>query len=169
MAMTRNKRFDPEDYRAPLTIEEAAEFLNVEVRWMRRAVFERRIAYHKLGGHLRFRTEDLQAYLDASRVEPQALAVPGIAHAQIAPQPENDLGRRRLPQRPRADRPAGLKLTWRALPSTEQSWAGRLRVPVRQLLKAVGVPFGQDTDERRGRPVGIVEMSTSETREGQSL
>ena len=137
MTMTRNKKFDPEDYRAPLAIEQAAEFLNVEVRWMRRAVFERRIAYPKLGGHLRFRTEHLQAYLDANRVEPQALAVPGIAHGRIACQPDNDLGRRRLLQRPRAGRPAGLNLTWRALRTTEQSWAGQL-VALQRCINRLG-------------------------------
>lgn len=54
----------------PLDIKQAAAFLNVAERWMRRAVGERRIAYYKVGGHVRFAVEDLRAYLLSSRVEP---------------------------------------------------------------------------------------------------
>jgi excisionase family DNA binding protein len=54
----------------PLSIPEAAEFLNVTDRWVRRAVRERRIPYLKVGRHVRFLVEDLQAYLAQSRVEP---------------------------------------------------------------------------------------------------
>lgn len=35
-----------------LSIEEAAEFLNMTVRWMRRQVDQRRIPFHKFGNRL---------------------------------------------------------------------------------------------------------------------
>ena len=60
------------DHERPLTIGEAAAFLNVEVRWMRRAVAERRLPYYKFGHHLRFMPEDLRGYLNATRVDPPA-------------------------------------------------------------------------------------------------
>jgi excisionase family DNA binding protein len=54
----------------PLTLAQAAEYLNVTERFMRRLVAERRVAYHKLGRLLRFRRNDLDALLNAGRVEP---------------------------------------------------------------------------------------------------
>lgn len=57
--------------RAHLSISEAADYLNTTQRWLRRAVFERRVAYHKLGRLLRFDPDDLDRYLEANRVEPQ--------------------------------------------------------------------------------------------------
>ena len=54
----------------PLTITEAARFLNVSERWMRRAVAQRSIAFIKLGRQLRFLPEDLRGLLEAGRVEP---------------------------------------------------------------------------------------------------
>jgi excisionase family DNA binding protein len=53
-----------------LTIEEAAERLKMSVRYLRRAVAERRIAFHRLGRSIRFNPADLAAFVDASRVEP---------------------------------------------------------------------------------------------------
>jgi excisionase family DNA binding protein len=58
------------DDRAPLTLPEAAAYLNVNERYMRRLVSERRVAYHKVGRLLRFRTADLDGLLEAGRVEP---------------------------------------------------------------------------------------------------
>jgi len=54
----------------PLTLPEAAAYLNVSQRFMRRLVAERRIAFHKLGHLLRFRVTDLDRFLAAGRVEP---------------------------------------------------------------------------------------------------
>lgn len=54
----------------PLSIPEAAVFLNVTDRWVRRAVRERRIPYLKVGRNVRFLIADLQAFLAQSRVEP---------------------------------------------------------------------------------------------------
>jgi excisionase family DNA binding protein len=54
----------------PLTLDEAATYLNVSRRYMRRLVAERRIAYHKVGHFLRFRAVDLERFLQSGRVEP---------------------------------------------------------------------------------------------------
>jgi excisionase family DNA binding protein len=52
-----------------LTVEEAAERLGTSVRFMRRLIFERRIAYTKLGRHVRVATSDLDAFITAGRIE----------------------------------------------------------------------------------------------------
>ena len=54
----------------PLTLAQAAAYLNVSERFVRRLVAERRIAFHKVGHFLRFRADDLDAFLEAGRVEP---------------------------------------------------------------------------------------------------
>jgi excisionase family DNA binding protein len=56
--------------RPPLTLTQAAAYLNVSERFVRRLVAERRIAFHKVGHFLRFRSADLDAFLEAGRVEP---------------------------------------------------------------------------------------------------
>ncbi|HVE45334.1 MAG TPA: helix-turn-helix domain-containing protein [Acidimicrobiales bacterium] len=50
-----------------LTVEEAADALNVTVRFIRRLVAERRIAVVRLGRHVRFAHRDLEAFVAASR------------------------------------------------------------------------------------------------------
>jgi excisionase family DNA binding protein len=52
-----------------LTVAEAAERLNTTPRHVRRLVFERRIAYRKLGNYVRFHPDDLAEYVAAHRVE----------------------------------------------------------------------------------------------------
>jgi excisionase family DNA binding protein len=52
-----------------LSIEQAAERLGTSVRFVRRLVFERRIAYVKLGRHVRITARDLDAFIRAGRVE----------------------------------------------------------------------------------------------------
>jgi excisionase family DNA binding protein len=52
-----------------LTIEQAADRLGTSVRFVRRLVFERRIAYVKLGRHVRIAAGDLDAFIRAGRVE----------------------------------------------------------------------------------------------------
>jgi excisionase family DNA binding protein len=59
-----------ESSRVPLTLVEAAGYLNVTERYMRRLVAERRIPYFKVGRLLRFSAVDLDSYLEACRVEP---------------------------------------------------------------------------------------------------
>ncbi|MEK6626178.1 MAG: helix-turn-helix domain-containing protein [Bdellovibrionota bacterium] len=46
-----------------LTVEEASNFLNVKVSWLRQAVFRREINHVKVGALVRFREEDLQNYI----------------------------------------------------------------------------------------------------------
>ena len=53
-----------------LTVEEAADYLNTGVRFIRRLIAERRIAFHKVGVHVRLDVEDLEAFVVAGRVEP---------------------------------------------------------------------------------------------------
>jgi excisionase family DNA binding protein len=53
-----------------LTVEEAAEYLNTGVRFVRRLIAERRVAFHKAGSHVRFAVADLEAFMQAGRVEP---------------------------------------------------------------------------------------------------
>jgi excisionase family DNA binding protein len=48
---------------------EAAERLNTTARHVRRLVFERRIAYRKIGRFVRFHPDDLAEYVAAQRVE----------------------------------------------------------------------------------------------------
>jgi excisionase family DNA binding protein len=52
-----------------LTVPEAAAYLNTSVRFVRRLVSERRVAFHKVGAHVRISDADLRAYLRAGRVE----------------------------------------------------------------------------------------------------
>ena len=52
-----------------LTPEEAAERLNITPRHVRRLVFERRIAYRKVGRFVRFHRDDLAEYVAAQRIE----------------------------------------------------------------------------------------------------
>jgi excisionase family DNA binding protein len=51
-----------------LSVEQAAERLGTSARFVRRLVFQRRIAYVKLGRHVRIATRDLDAFIEAGRV-----------------------------------------------------------------------------------------------------
>jgi excisionase family DNA binding protein len=53
-----------------LTVDEAAAYLNTGVRFVRRLIAERRIAFHKAGVHVRLALVDLDAFMLAGRVEP---------------------------------------------------------------------------------------------------
>jgi excisionase family DNA binding protein len=52
-----------------LTVEQAAERLGTSVRFVRRLVADRRIAYHKVGRHVRIAEADLINYVASGRVE----------------------------------------------------------------------------------------------------
>ena len=67
--MTCVGRGDPE-LDTLLSIEQAAERLGTSVRFVRRLIAERRIAYTKLGRHVRIAGRDLDAFVAAGRVEP---------------------------------------------------------------------------------------------------
>ncbi len=53
-----------------LTIEDAAQRIRMSVRYVRRAVAERRIAFHRLGRSIRIDPADLAAFVNENRVEP---------------------------------------------------------------------------------------------------
>lgn len=54
----------------PLTVAQAADRMNVSERFIRRLIEERRIAFHRVGRHVRLRPVDLDAFFAAGRVEP---------------------------------------------------------------------------------------------------
>jgi excisionase family DNA binding protein len=66
--MTSVGRGDPE-LDTLLSIEQAAERLGTSVRFVRRLIAERRIAYVKLGRHVRIAAPDLDAFIATSRVD----------------------------------------------------------------------------------------------------
>jgi excisionase family DNA binding protein len=55
-----------------LTAEQAAERLGTSTRFVRRLIAERRIAYHKVGRHVRIAEADLINYVAAGRVDASA-------------------------------------------------------------------------------------------------
>ena len=55
-----------------LTVGEAAEFLGTSVRFVRRLIAERRIAYIRVGRHVRIAEADLARFVAAGRVEASA-------------------------------------------------------------------------------------------------
>jgi excisionase family DNA binding protein len=52
-----------------LTVEEAADRLGTSARFVRRLIAERRIAYVKVGRHVRLDPTDVEAFIAAGRVE----------------------------------------------------------------------------------------------------
>jgi excisionase family DNA binding protein len=58
-----------------LTISEAAVRIGMSVRYVRRLVSERRIAFHRLGRSIRLAESDLAAHVAAARVEPITSAI----------------------------------------------------------------------------------------------
>ena len=52
-----------------LTVDQAAEAMGTSARFIRRLIAERRIAYTKLGRHVRIAASDLDAFVTAGRVE----------------------------------------------------------------------------------------------------
>lgn len=57
-----------------LTVEEAAERLGVDVRFVRRLIAERRIRYFKIGRHVRLAAGDLDEFVVAAAIDPRARA-----------------------------------------------------------------------------------------------
>jgi excisionase family DNA binding protein len=53
-----------------LNVKDAAEYLGTSARFVRQLIAERRIAFHKLGAHVRISLADLDAFAQAGRVEP---------------------------------------------------------------------------------------------------
>jgi excisionase family DNA binding protein len=52
-----------------LTVTETAAYLNTSERFVRRLVAERRVAFHRVGRHVRFAVADLDRWLIGCRVE----------------------------------------------------------------------------------------------------
>ena len=50
-------------------VEQAAEYLNTSERFVRRLVLERRVVFYKVGAHIRFAQADLDAFVQAGRVD----------------------------------------------------------------------------------------------------
>jgi excisionase family DNA binding protein len=55
-----------------LTVEEAADRLGTSVRFIRRLIAERRIAYVRIGRHVRIAEADLASFVAAGRLEASA-------------------------------------------------------------------------------------------------
>jgi excisionase family DNA binding protein len=67
-----------------LTVEEAADRLGTPVRCVRRLVAERRIAYVKIGRHVRLDPGDVEAFIVASRVDVRASSVAALPRHRAA-------------------------------------------------------------------------------------
>jgi excisionase family DNA binding protein len=67
-----------------LSVPEAADYLNTSVRFIRRLIAERRVAFHKFGKHIRFSVSDLDQYLAATRVEPTSVSATWRAMRGVA-------------------------------------------------------------------------------------
>jgi excisionase family DNA binding protein len=55
-----------------LTVDQAADRLGTSVRFVRRLIAERRIAYVKVGRHVRIAEADLSNFVAAGRIEASA-------------------------------------------------------------------------------------------------
>jgi excisionase family DNA binding protein len=55
-----------------LTVQEAADQLGTSVRFVRRLIAERRIAYVRVGRHVRIAEADLASFVAAGRVDASA-------------------------------------------------------------------------------------------------
>ena len=64
------ERDSGDDLERMLDINEVAELLNVNVRHIRRLVFERRIPFVKWGRLLRFERRALAKWIEEGRIEP---------------------------------------------------------------------------------------------------
>ena len=67
-----------------LSVEQAAERLGTSVRFVRRLIAERRIAYVKVGRHVRLDPTDMEAFIAASRVEIRPSSVTALPHRRPA-------------------------------------------------------------------------------------
>jgi len=56
-----------------LTVDQAADALGTSPRFIRRIIAERRIAYVKVGKHVRITVTDLAGFVNAGRHEPARL------------------------------------------------------------------------------------------------
>jgi excisionase family DNA binding protein len=73
---------EPSTNNALMDINAVATRLGVEVRHVRRLVFERRIPYIKRGHLVRFDPTDIDAWIEQARREPRRPAVGGDRHTR---------------------------------------------------------------------------------------
>lgn len=52
-----------------MTVVETAEYLHVRERWVRRAIDEKRLSFHRIGRHIRIAKADVDDFIRSSRVE----------------------------------------------------------------------------------------------------
>ncbi|MFC8090750.1 excisionase family DNA-binding protein [Streptomyces sp. NPDC057301] len=64
-----------------LNVQEVAEHLGTGVRFARRLIEERRIAFVKVGRHVRIPESAVQAYVTANTVQPIVLRPTGLRRA----------------------------------------------------------------------------------------
>ncbi len=80
-----------------LTVDQAAERLNVSPAYVRRRlIFERRIPYVKIGRHVRIEEADLEQLIDRSRVTPSGYKE-ATGHPESRKRRRSTEGRRRWP------------------------------------------------------------------------
>ena len=79
-----------------LTVEQAAERLGTSVRFVRRLVTERRIAYVKVGRHVRLDSGDVEAFIAGSRVEVRPSSVAALSRRRPGTRPAASAARRRV-------------------------------------------------------------------------
>jgi excisionase family DNA binding protein len=77
-----------------LSVEQAAERLGTSVRFVRRLVAERRIAYVKVGRHVRLDPTDVEAFIAASRVEIRSSSVAALPHRRRSSRRASQAARR---------------------------------------------------------------------------
>ena len=58
-----------------LDYEAAAAYLGANTSFLRRLVLEKRVRYYKVGKFVRFRTVDLDAFINQGRVDPRDVRV----------------------------------------------------------------------------------------------
>lgn len=56
------------EYAPLMTISEAADYLNVKVSRIRKAIFRKEIMYIKIGSLVRFKLRDLEEFIQSNRV-----------------------------------------------------------------------------------------------------
>ena len=78
-----------------LTVEEAATRLGTSVRFVRRLIAEQRIAYVKVGRHVRLDPADVEAFIAASRIEVRSSSVAALPRRQPATRRASSAARRR--------------------------------------------------------------------------
>ena len=79
-----------------LTVEEAADRLGTSVRFVRRLVAERRIAYVKVGRHVRLDPTDIDMFIAARRVEVCPSSVAALPRRRSVPRRAASPARRKV-------------------------------------------------------------------------